>query len=73
MISTRTSAVPVELDSETDRYDHQRQGHVVVAVIDSTGITGQRAVGQVYLPRSLFERNHGLRWIPGDGCLEWCA
>lgn len=73
MISTCTSAVLVELDSGTARYDYQCQEHVVVAVIDSTGITVQRAAGQVGLPRSLFERNYDLRWIPGDGCLEWSA
>jgi hypothetical protein len=73
MISTRTSAVPAEPDIGAVLYDHQRQEHVVVLVADSTGITVQRTDGQIYPPRSLFEKEYGSRWTPSDRHPEWDA
>jgi hypothetical protein len=73
MISTRESTAPAEPDVDTVLYDHQRQEYVVVLVADSTGITVQRADGQMYYPRSPVEKEYGSRWTPSDRRPEWDA
>ncbi|WP_273838223.1 hypothetical protein [Halococcus sp. PRR34] len=73
MISKRASTVPTEVNVGTVLYDHQHQENIVVLVVDSTGITLQRADGQMYVPRSLFEKKYGSQWTPSDDCPEWCA